>query len=117
MKKKTFAAWLQKQLVDRKWTRSELARAAGVERYNITKWLKGERNPSLLNAKRMVEALGYSAKVLERFGYDIPDETDEPLLIGPQSDMHEICTTLMRNPAYADTVRQVLRVLEGTEAG
>jgi transcriptional regulator with XRE-family HTH domain len=62
--RREFAKRLQAAILERGWTQSELARRAGINRDNVSGYIRGQNRPGPTMLKKMADALGVASDKL-----------------------------------------------------
>jgi transcriptional regulator with XRE-family HTH domain len=73
-----FPDWLQKEMDQRGWSFSDLARAAGVSRGTIGNVVRGERAAGRRLATAIAKAFDYPPETVFRAAGLLPEEGDKP---------------------------------------
>lgn len=69
-----FKTWLQKEMDEREWSISDLARNAGVARGSIANILRGDRNPGVDVCEAIARAFKISPESVYRYAGLLPPE-------------------------------------------
>ena len=93
----TFAERLQQLLDERNLNKSELARIAGINRANITRYLKGEYEAKQDVVYRIASTMRVSEDWL--WGYDVPmTKESPPPLVNDDEELTEILQRIKDDP-------------------
>ena len=67
-----FRKWLNKKLAERKMTQRELAGKLGIDESLVSRWMKGERPPSLPNIVKLAKFFNTSTDdIIKRMDIDV----------------------------------------------
>ena len=82
---------------------SELAKATGLSRSSISRYLTGEMEPKQKGIGLLAQALGVTEMWL--WGYDVPQE--RPLEQKKNDDLVKVIARLRKDPAFYELVTQL----------
>lgn len=77
--RKEFAKRLFHLLGERNWNQSDLAREAGINRDSVSRYIRAQNLPDLVNLKKMADALGVEQNdLLPNFDMQAIEDEEEP---------------------------------------
>jgi transcriptional regulator with XRE-family HTH domain len=97
-----FATIARNALESMGWSQSELARRCGISTSAMSRYLSGERTPSLLDAAQISRVLGISLDKLSGLPSDVVNQEEREILrvvrtVGTQESLRR----LVQAPVYA----------------
>src|SRR5918998_1604879 len=101
-----FSAWVRQQLRRRQWNDAELARQLGMPSGTISRWLRGERQPSTRSCDLIADVFGVDVDLVLTLAGHRP----QPSVAQPDDTRAELIALLKRVQLTPDR----LAGLEGT---